>query len=106
MRLGSLSTHIHERHENGESYETIGNDLGINKTAAWQIEHGYKPGKKLSTILKLDAEPNLNYTRSRRERLDEIARGLGYKSWSEFETYLLHNATAATILTQKLEGET
>jgi hypothetical protein len=51
----------------------------------------------LATMLALTANipqmpgtPDLKYTRSRRERLDKLAQYWGYKSWCEYETYVLN----------------
>ena len=90
MLLCDLRHNIQAWHKSGESYRKIGERYGITKTMAWQIERGYRPGKKVSTILNLEPEPDLKYTRSRRERLDQFARYWGYKSWCEYETYILN----------------
>jgi hypothetical protein len=49
-----------------------------------------KPGKRVSAILNLDPDCNLKYTRSRNERLDEIAKAEGYDSWCNYSTAVLH----------------
>ena len=90
MNLYTVRQAIHNRHENDETYQSIADDLGITKAMAWQIEHGYKPGRRVSAILQLDPCPDLRYTRTRRERLDEIARGWGYSGWCNYESSLLH----------------
>jgi hypothetical protein len=53
------------------------------------VKHGIVPGNNaiLEVLGFLDV-PNtkLDYTRSRRERLDEIAQGWGYASWCNYES--------------------
>jgi hypothetical protein len=56
---------------------------------AWQIAHGYKPGKRIAAILNLEPDADLKYTRTRRERLDEIARQNGYTGWCNYESHVL-----------------
>jgi hypothetical protein len=89
MSLTQLLLDIQNRRKLGESYNSIGRSFGIKQGMAWQIAHGYKPGKRVSAILQLEPDCNLKYTRSRREGLNEIAQRWGFASWSEFETYQL-----------------
>jgi hypothetical protein len=90
MDIGQLRRLIQKRHKNGESFRIIAASYGITKPMACQIFHGYKPGKRVSAILNLDPDPDLKYTRSRRDRLDEIASGWGYVNWCAYETAMLH----------------
>jgi hypothetical protein len=90
MQLHHLRQDIQKRRSNGETYYSIARVYGINKTMVWQIEHGYVPGKKVSAILALDPGADLKYTRSRRETLNEKARGWGYENWCAYETAVIH----------------
>jgi hypothetical protein len=89
MQTYELCTDIKNRHANGESYQIIADSLGITKAMCYQITQGYKPGKRVATILKLDPPPDLARTRARREQLNQIARASGYTSWTNFETHVL-----------------
>ena len=91
MQLGLLRQEIRKKHKKGKSYRLVGVDYGINKTTAWRIERGYRPGKKVSAILQLEPDPTLKYTRTRRERLDELAQRWGFDNWSNFETWQLRS---------------
>lgn len=91
MRLCDYAHAIHDRRNNGESYYRIGASYGIKQGMVWQIEHGYKPGKRVSAILNLDPEPDLKYTRTRREHLDAIARRWGFEGWSNYETMTIRH---------------
>jgi hypothetical protein len=84
-----LRVEIVKRHENGDSYKTIGDSLGISKATADRIAHGHKPGKEIASVLKLDPANDLLYTRNRNALLDTIARGWGYEGWSDLETQLI-----------------
>jgi len=91
MDIHHIRCSIQAKRKNGEIYQSIADDLHINKAMVWQIEHGYTPGKKVSSILKLDPDPELKYTRTRRERLDEIAKEWGFSSWCAYETKTISN---------------
>lgn len=90
MRLSELHTSIRKRHET-EPYSSIAFSLGINKALVKYIETHphYRPSRRIAAILKLDPDNDLRYTRTRRERLDEIARSKGHKSWCALETHVL-----------------
>lgn len=90
MRLHQLCTTMQKRHKNGESYRSLAKEFGITKPMAWQIAHGYKPGKKVTGILKLDPSSDLTYTRNRQKTLDQIAREWGFASWCAYETDMIH----------------
>jgi len=98
MDIHHIRHSIQARRKKGEIYQSIADDLNINKAMVWQIEHGYIPGKKVSEILQLDPNPELKYTRSRRERLDEIAKEWGFSSWCAYETNTLNNQKAKESL--------
>ena len=89
MRLVELRQDIQNRRKSGETYQSIADDLRISKGMAWQIAHGYKPGKRVSALLDLEPDGDLKYTRTRRDGLNEIAQRWGFTGWSEFETYQL-----------------
>ena len=94
--LSDLRHNIRAWHKSGESYQAIGKRYGITKSMAWQIEHGYKPGKRVSAILNLEPDCELRYSRNRRERLNEIAQAAGYDDWANYETAVLHNGKIAS----------
>jgi hypothetical protein len=90
MTRYQLYQEVRRRHKSGESFRLIARSLGITKPMASLIYHGYKPGAKVAAILDLDPEPKLQHTRTRRARLDEIAREMGYNTWCSFESAVLH----------------
>jgi hypothetical protein len=90
MTFYQLCRDIRQRHKSGESYRLIAQAFGISKAMAWQIYHGHRPGKRISAILHLDPTSTLKSTRSRRERLDRIARIWGHSSWCAYETAVLN----------------
>ena len=88
--LCDLRHNIQAWHKMGESYSAIGERYSITKAMAWQIAHGYKPGKRVSALLHLEPDCDLKYTRTRRSRLNEIAQAAGYNNWSNYESAVLH----------------
>jgi hypothetical protein len=92
-----LCLDIQNSHKLGKSYQSIADDLRISKGMAWQIAHGYKPGKRVSALLNLEPDSDLRYTRNRQECLDEIARAEGYDSWCNYSTVVLHRGKIARI---------
>ena len=91
MRIGQLCQTLQNRHKTGESYRVLGEAYGISKGMAWQIAHGYKPGKRVSAILGLDPPARLLFTRTRRARLNEIAKKWGFTGWANYETWMLRS---------------
>ena len=89
MRLVELRQDIQNCRKSGETYYSIATVYHINKAMVWQIEHDYVPGKKVSTILQLEPDGDLQYTRTRRQRLNEIAKKWGFSSWANYETWML-----------------
>ena len=89
MDIHQIRCAIQDRHKSGEIYQSIADSFHITKAMAWQIAHGYKPGKRVSAILQLEPDSELQYTRSRRQRLNEIAREWGYAGWANYETETL-----------------
>ena len=89
MRLCDMRQDIENRLSKGQNYQNIADVYGIKRGMAWQIAHGYKPGKRVSAILQLEPDSELQYTRSRRQRLNEIAREWGYAGWANYETETL-----------------
>jgi len=94
MKLPDLRTNIQTRRANNETYGSIAISLGINRSMVKYIEthESYRPSRRITNILNLDPCPDLIYTRSRRERLDEIAKAWGYTCWSAYETLTLREA--------------
>ena len=91
MNLIELRRSIISRRLKGDSYNSIGAQIGIHRSLVKYIEThpGYSPSQTLIERLKLTRTPSQLYTLSRRQRLDKIARLLGYASWSEYETLTL-----------------
>lgn len=89
MRLHELRRLIRNKRKNGMSYRSIGIELGISAPEVDRIDHGKNPGPKAAKILDLEPSADLISTRKRNERLDEIARGMGYSSWCAYGTALL-----------------
>jgi len=54
-----------------------------------ETHENYRPSKKIKALLKLDPEPSLVYTRTRRQKLDRIARLKGYACWSAYESAMI-----------------
>lgn len=77
--------------KNGLSYNQIGILLSIPRSLVKYIEEhpNYNPTPAMAKRLNLTPTPALSYTRTRRQRLDKVARYLGYSSWSNYETLTL-----------------
>jgi AraC-like DNA-binding protein len=103
MNLVELRCYIVNKLKNGESYGKIGSGLGISRAMVKYIEthENYKPSKSMKEMLKLDPTPALEYTRTRNQKLNEIARELGFGSWCKFCTYLLKEYEECQNITQK-----
>ena len=92
MKLDKLCLDIKNRRLNGQTYQSIASHYNLTRSMVYQIERGYKPGKKISSILNLDPEPGLISTRKRREILNEIAKSWGYASWCSYETSIIKSS--------------
>ena len=90
MDIDNLRDEIKKRRSNGETYESIGDDFGTSGSMIQYIEEHprYNPGRNIKK--KLGLETSDKYTRTRRDRLNDIAIFNGYKSWCAFETYVLN----------------
>ena len=73
------------------SYGHIASKLGIEPSMVKYIEthENYKPSKRMIAKLKLDPDPSLVYTRTRRQKLDRIARSWGHACWSAYESAMI-----------------
>ena len=91
MNIGTVRQEIINKRLKGETYESIACNLGINRALVFHIEthEKYKPSKKIAKILNLDPDPSLVYTRTRRQKLDKIARSRGYACWSAYESAMI-----------------
>ena len=91
MNLIELRCYIINKRENGVSYGKIGKEFGIPGSMVEYIEthENYKPSKQMIAKLKLDPDPSLVYTRTRRQKLDRIARDMGYACWSAYESAMI-----------------
>jgi hypothetical protein len=89
MDLHTLCISLRERHENGESYQTLAYEYGVSKPVIGRLIAGKRPGRKVAAILNLDASPALTYTRKRRETLNARAVEWGYRDWSAYETAMM-----------------
>ena len=92
MNLLEVRTCIQNRKSKGETYQSIADDLGINRALARYIglHPNYKPSLRIKKTLKLDPDNRLIRTRKRRAILDGIARRLGFRSWCAYETLVVH----------------
>ena len=72
------------------SYNKLAIKYGVNVRYVWdliannKVPHSKKICKKLGIVKK-----GLSYTRIRNQKLDEIARELGYGTWCKFCTHLI-----------------
>ena len=91
MNLIELRCHIINKRENGVSYGKIGKEFCIAGSMVEYIEthENYKPSKQMISKLNLDPDPSLVYTRTRRQKLDKIARARGYACWSAYESAMI-----------------
>jgi len=84
MKLNELRLNIVERRLDGETYQSIANYYGVTKSMIFQIEKGYRPGKKISAVLNLEPSEPVIQKRIRRQKLDKIAQSWGYKGWWDY----------------------
>jgi len=103
MNLIELRCHIINKLKNGESYGKIGSGLGISRAMVKYIEthENYKPSKRMVGILNLDPDPALIYTRTRNQKLNEVAKKKGYASWSSYGTAMIKEMEECQNTTQK-----
>lgn len=73
------------------SVDKLADKYGVNVRYVWEfLKKGIVPPNKVCKKLGMfDPDNDLLYTRTRRERLDEIARSKGHKSWCALETHVL-----------------
>jgi hypothetical protein len=89
MNIRAVRHEIVEMKRRGKSYYCIAKELGVNRSGIWKVAHGIRPGPHVCAALGIDPPSGMKYTRTRRERLDEIAQGWGYASWCSYETSVL-----------------
>jgi hypothetical protein len=89
--IEKIRSDMQEHHAMSKSWQKTGEAFNVNKAMARLLANGYNPGKKVRIQLHLDKPrtSSLRYTRTRRERLDELAQKDGFPSWSAFETHKL-----------------
>lgn len=78
-----------KRHEDGESYQTIGDSLDITKGTVGRILEGIRPGKEICARLGIDPNPKVMYRRRRRSAEKRLAQILGYPNWDAYTTAML-----------------
>lgn len=72
------------------SYAKLAKKYDVNVRYLWELLTMDKIPRSKKVCNKLGIiPPSLERTRARREKLNEIARYLGYDSWCKFETYLV-----------------
>ena len=91
LSFHKLRLSIIDRRKNNETYRSIGESLGISGALVYHIEtrENYRPSKKIKKLLGLDPTPSQVYTKTRRQKLDKIARDMGHACWSAYESAMI-----------------